>query len=448
MGHLRPRAVGRDRARHPPAVSLGRTPERRLFRTIRHTSTSRAGSYAWKPILLEEAARGRRRAGVLVRFGDHAQAPPLTERSHACARARASGRCGVRRRSWAGPIARVMDAAGAFPLEVLHLPERVTGAIGFDTRHAVANTSSRTGRDWPAIPRIHPAGRPRPAPPLGPDVASAASLPPPGEAKSSSTRGRRHLVDRSRHLPHHPQQALDQLAALDRSVPAPGTASGRQATGQPCGRGVLEHPRRRSRWAAGASTTPCTVATARCDPGSEARLFRRPLRTGRGRAKRWLFVERFDYPRNKGRIVAIDRPRNASYPVTGEGLVRRVLPATPRFPSLVERGGQPVHDTRDAVSGGRRSLPMQRISPEDGGSEDDCSPTSTLPTPCSSARTASTTSSPPCSEGEDNRHLEIYYQPRCLWTLRLNRIRSTSSGVYAAEQFGTGRCGGFLGFDD
>lgn len=403
-------------------------------------------SYAWKPILLEEAARGR---GGPVFWFDSATLlkRPLAEPLSAVARDglwSLKGQTPLMGRADARVIEAFIEDLN-MPPEILHLPERVTGAIGFDTRHAVANGIledwARLARDPRYILPDDPDPRHRWEQTLFTTLLLAAAWR--GEIRLgdeevdiSSIRPVTYLTTRNKLWTGWP---------LWTDFPARAWYS----TWKACDRAVM---RAEAFW------------TSRIDGLLSGWREHYTVQHGNGAAIRgprlgyyadpfawpwkgetWLFAERFDYLRNKGRIVAIEMATAREHTVVGEGMFGEIS-CHASFPCLMEHEGSlhmiPETSARRTVDlyqctefPGRWRLRRRLLTDIDAADsmlirKDD------LDYLFTSVR-----------DGDDNRHLAIYVS-RDVLSAPLEPHPINRQRLYAAGRFGTGRCGGFLGFDD
>jgi len=403
-------------------------------------------SYAWKPILLEEAARGR--DGPVFWFDSATLLRrPLAEPLAAVAR---DGLWSLKGQT---PLmgradARVIEAFIAdldMPTEILHLPERVTGAIGFDTRHAVA---TRILQDWARLARD-----PRYILPADPDprhrweqtLFTALLL-------SAAWRGEIRLgeeeVDISSIRPINYLTTRNKLWTgwpLWTDLPARVWYRAWKA----CDRVVMRAEAFRTSRIDGLLSgwrEHYTVQHGKgaAVPGRRFGYYADPFRW-QWQGETWIFAERFDYLRNKGRIVAIDMATAREHAVTGDGMFGEIS-CHVSFPFLVERGGS-LHMIPETSA--RRTVDLYQCAEFPGRwrlrrrllADIDAADSMLL---CKDGLDYLFTS---VRNGNDHRHLAIYVSSDVLSAPfephPINRQR-----LYAAGRLGTGRCGGFLGFDD
>lgn len=403
-------------------------------------------SYAWKPILLEAAARGR---GGPVFWFDSATLlrRPLAEPLAAV------GRDGLWSLKGQTPLmgradARVIEAFIAdldMPPEILHLPERVTGAIGFDTRHAVA---SRILQDWARLARD-----PRYILPDNPDprhrweqtlftalLLSAAWR---GEIRLgneevdiSSVRPVSYLTTRNKLWPGWPLWADLPARAWYRTWKA-------------CDRAVMRAKAFRRTQVDGLLSGWREHYTVQHGEGAAIRgprlgYYADPF-AWPWQGKTWLFAECFDYWHNKGRLVAVDMATGREHAVTGEGMFGEIA-CHASFPFLLELEGS-LHMIPETCA--RRTVDLYQCAEFPGRwrlrkrllADIDAADSMLLRKDGLDYLLTSV------RDGDDNRHLEIFVS-RDVLHAPLEPHPVNRQRLYAAGRFGTGRCGGFLGFDD
>lgn len=399
------------------------------------------GSFAWKPILLHEAARERKGPVFWFDSATLLHEPlrvPLATVRHTgvwtlCGQTPLMGRAD----------ARVIAALGV-PQEILHLPERVAGAIGFDMRHERASNLLQA---WATLARdpqyILPSG-PDPRHRYDQTLLSALLL-------SAAWRGDIQIGDEEVDISSvHPVTYLTTRNKLWPFLPL-----------------WLDLPARAwyRLWKAGDRLALRSVAfwkssveglltslrehytIHRSDgpmiQGPRLGYFADPFRLSWA-GETWAFVERFDYIRNKGRIAAINLATAQEVAVRGEGQFGEISCHT-SFPFLLERRGMlcmiPETSGRRTVDlyqctefPGKWSL-VRRLLADVDAADSMLVHKQGIDYLFTSVR-----------DGTGNRHLEIFTSSDVL-SAPLAPHPVNRRKLYEDELFGTGRCGGFLGFD-
>ena len=416
-----------DFSRYPPHVSI----ERR--------------SYAWKPILIDEAARGR---NGLVFWFDAAtllrkpiDAPiASTQRLGIWS---LSGQTALMGRADKRVIRTFRDQLD-MPLEVLHLPERVTGAIGFDTRQPVARGIlgewARLARDPQFILPDAPDPRHRWEQTLFSALLLTAAWR--GEIEIgeeevdiSSVRPVTYLSTRNKLWSNWPVWTDLPARAMYRVWKAGDRLALRiEAFWKSRIDGLLSGFREHYTVFRG---------NRRAVRGPRLGYFADPF-MWQWRGERWLFLERFDYLKNRGRIVALNAETSREVPVTGEGLFGEIN-CHASFPFLVEVAGL-LHMIPETCA--RRTVDLYECVAFPGRwrlrrrllADIDAADTMLLRMEGLDYLFTSV------DDGVGNRHLEIFTS-RDVLTEPLVPHPINAERLYAGEKFGTGRCAGFLGFD-
>lgn len=403
-------------------------------------------SYAWKPILIEEAARGRE--GLVFWFDSATLLRKPIDTPIA-----ATQRDGVW--SLAGQAA-FMERAdkrviGTFieqlnmPPEVLHVPERVTGAIGFDTRHEVAR---RILQDWARLardPKYILPDNPAPRHMWEQALFTALLL---SAAWNGDIRIGDEEVDISSVKPITYLSTRNKLKTnwpLWADVPARAWYRGWKALDRV---GLRLEAFWKSRvW--GLRSGLREHYTVKRGSGEVIRgprlgYFADPFMCHR-EGEKWIFLERFDYLANRGRNVAINTGTSREYPITGSGLFGEISCHT-SFPFLTEIGGG-LHMIPETCA--RRTVDLyeceafpgkwrlrKRLLADIDAADSMLVRKDGIDFLFTSVR-----------DGHDNRHLEIFMSDDVLSSPLVPHLVNRER-LYAAEEFGTGRCAGFLGFDD
>ncbi|MFO1131832.1 MAG: hypothetical protein U1E16_07475 [Hyphomicrobiales bacterium] len=410
-----------------------------------HVDVSRR-SYAWKPILLEEAARGH--AGPVFWFDSATVLKrPIAEPLASVARD------GVWSLKGQTPLmgradARVIQTFIAelnMPPEILHLPERVTGAIGFDTRHAVANAILQ---DWARLardPRYILPDDPDPRHRWEQTLFTALLL-------SAAWRGDIQLGSEEVDISSiQPVSYLTTRNKLWAGWPLWSDAAARAwyriwKAGDRAAMRADGFRRSRIEGLLGGWREHYTVrrGSGEVIRGPRLGYLADPfLWSWKGEG--WLFAERFDYLCNKGRLVAINLATRREHPVRGEGVFGEIA-CHVSFPFLVEREGK-LHMIPETSA--RRTVDLyqcadfpegwrlrRRLLVDIDAADSMLVRKDGLDYLFTSVR-----------DGEANRHLAIYVS-RDVLSAPLEAHPVNRQRRYAADRFGTGRCGGFLGFDD
>lgn len=400
------------------------------------------GSFAWKPVLLYEAARGRK--GPVFWFDSATLLHEPLEVPLATVR-----RTGIWTLCGQTPLmgradSRVIAALGV-PQEILHLPERVAGAIGFDMRHERASSLLQA---WATLARdpqyILPSG-PDPRHRYDQTLLSALLL-------SAAWRGDIQIGDEEVDISSvRPVTYLTTRNKLWTFLPL-----------------WLDLPARAwyRLWKAGDRLALRSVAfwkssveglltslrehytIHRSDgamiQGPKLGYFADPFRLS-WMGEMWVFVERFDYIRNKGRIVAISLATEQEVAVEGEGQFGEIS-CHASFPFLLERSGalymipetnqRRTVDLYQCTEFPRKWRLVRRLLTDVDAADSMLIRKDGIDYLLTSVQ-----------EQEGNRHLEIHMSPDVFAT-PLEPHPMNARRHYAKESFGTGRCGGFLGFDD
>ena len=400
------------------------------------------GSFAWKPILLYEAARGR--DGPVFWLDSATLLHQPLEVPLATVR-----RTGIWTLSGQTPLmgradARVIEALDV-PREILHLPERVAGAIGFDMRHERA---SNLLQSWATLARD-----PQYILPLGPDprhrydqtLLSALLLTAAWrgdiqlgdeEVDISSVRPVTYLTTRNKLWPSLPLW-LDLPARAWYRLWKAGDrlALKTEAFWKSRVEGLLTSIREH-------------YTVHRSDgnviQGPRLGYFADPFRLS-WMEETWFFVERFDYVRNKGRIVAVSPATAQEVAMRGEGLFGEIS-CHASFPFLLERGKELYMIPETS---GRRTVDLYQCTEFPGQwrllrrllADVDAADSMLIRKDGVDFLLTSV------REGKGNRHLEIHMSPD-VFTTQLVPHPMNEHRRYAEDSFGTGRCGGFLGFDE
>lgn len=409
-----------------------------------HVDISRR-SYAWKPILLEEVSRGR--SGPVFWF-DSATVlrRPLEEPIASVARDglwSLRGQTPLMGRADPRVISTFIGSLN-MPPEVLHLPERVTGAIGFDTRHEVAN---RILRDWARL-----ASDPQFILPENPDprhrweqtlfTALLLSASWRGEiaigreeVDISSVNPVTYLTTRNKLWPRWPRWADAPARAWYHAWKA----------GDRIGLRAEAFWKSRVRGLLGGLREHYSVlrGTGEAIEGPRLGYLADPF-LWQWKGEKWIFAERFDYLENKGRNVAIDTATSREYPVTGEGIFGEIS-CHASFPFLIEIGGS-LHMIPETCA--RRTVDLYECEEFPGKwrlrrrllADVDAADSMLIRKDGIDFLITSI-------QGEKgNRHLEIYMSSDVRSAPLVPHPVNTQR-KYNGEKFGTGRCGGFLGHD-
>ena len=402
-------------------------------------------SYAWKPILLEEVARGRN--GLVFWFDAATILRRRLEEPLA-----ATARLGIWSLQGQTPLMgradpRVINTFVehlAMPTEVLHLPERVTGAIGFDTRQPVAKhileTWARLARD----PRFILPDAPHPRHRWEQTLFSALLL-------TAAWRGEIEIGDEEVDISSvNPVTYLTTRNKLWSSWPTwtdlPARAWYRiwKAGDRAVLRGEAFWKSRVEGLLSGLREH-YSIVHGSGDTIKAPRLgyFADPF-AWQWKGERWLFLERFDYIQNKGRIVAVNMATSVEHPVAGDGVFGEIS-CHASFPFLVEIDGK-LHMIPETSA--RRTVDLYQCTEFPGTwrlrkrllVDVDAADSMLLRKDGIDYLFTSV------RDGEGNRHLEIF-SSRDILNEALLPHPINHRRLYAGEQFGTGRCGGFLGFD-
>jgi hypothetical protein len=402
-------------------------------------------SYAWKPILLEEVARGR---NGLVFWFDAA----TIFRSRLEEPLAATTRLGVWSLKGQTPLMGRADARVIktfiehlnMPPEVLHLPERVTGAIGFDNRQPVAKHILETWAKLARDPRFILPDAPDPRHRWEQTLFSALLLAAAWrgeieigneEVDISSTSPVTYLTTRNKLWSSWPTWTDLPARAWYHIWKAGDRAALRtEAFWKSRIEGLLSGFREHYSVSFGSSSKL---------RGPRLGYFADPF-AWLWMGERWLFVERFDYLQNKGRIVAVNTATSLQYPVTGEGVFGDIS-CHASFPFLVEVEGA-LHmipetsarrtvDLYQCVEFPQKWRLRRRLLVDIDAADSMLVRKDGVDYLLTSVR-----------EGDGNRHLEVFFsqdiRTKGLMPHPINQRR-----LYAGAQFGTGRCGGFLDFD-
>lgn len=402
-------------------------------------------SYAWKPILLEEASRGR---GGPVFWFDSATVfrrpleEPLASVAHTGlwslrGQTPLMGRADAR-------VIKVFVQSLDMPLEVLHSPERVTGAIGFDTRHPIANGILR---DWARLamdPRFILPDNPDPRHRWEQTLFSALLL-------TAAWRGEIRLGDEEVDISSvNPVTYLTTRNKLRSNWPLWSDFAARAwyRIWKAADRANL---RAKSFWKSRVEGFLTTFREHYSVQRGNGEVIRGP-RLGyfadpfawSCNGEMWLFLERFDYSHNKGRIVAVNTATSREYAVTGEGPFGQIS-CHASFPFVLEIDGG-LHMIPETSA--RRTLDLyqcvefpdkwqlrRRLLADVDAADSMLVSKDGFDYLLTSVR-----------EGSGNRQLKIFTSRNVL-TAPLEPHPVNQQRLYAGEPFGTGRCGGFLGFD-
>lgn len=416
-----------DFSRYPPHVRV----ERR--------------SYAWKPILIDEAARDRH--GLVFWFDaatllqEPVDAPIASTQRHGIWSL--AGQTALMGRADRRVIRTFIDELD-MPPEVLHLPERVTGAIGFDTRQPVARGIleewARLARD----PRFILPDNPDPRHRWEQTLFSALLLSAAWrgeieigveEVDISSVNPVTYLTTRNKLWSNWPvwvdlpARAWYRIwKAGDRVVLRSKAFWTSKIDGLLSGRG--EH-------------YTVFFGGGKAIKGPRLGYFADPF-MWQEQGERWLFLERLDYLQNRGRLVAVNTATSEEIPVSGEG-VFGAINCHASFPFLAEVAGV-LHMIPETCA--RRTIDLYECVAFPGRwrlkrrllADIDAADTMLLRVGDLDYLFTSV------KQGTDNRHLEIYTSRNVL-TEPLEPHPINVQRLYAGEKFGTGRCAGFLGFD-
>jgi hypothetical protein len=416
---------GVDFSKYPPHVKI----ERR--------------SYAWKPILLEEVARGR---NGLVFWFDAATILRRRLEEPLASTTRLGiwslqGQTPLMGRADPRVIRTFIEHLGT-PPEVFHLPERVTGAIGFDTRQPVARhileNWARLARD----PQFIIPDAPDPRHRWEQTLFSALLL---GAAWRGEIEIGNEEVDISS---INPVTYLTTRNKLWSNWPTWTDLPARTwyrmwKAGDRMALRIHAFWKSRVDGLLGGRNEHYTVLIGDRGAVKGPRLgfFADPF-MWQWRGERWLFLERFDYLQNRGRIVAVNTATSQEFPVTGVGLFGEIN-CHASFPFLAELGGG-LHMIPETCA--RRTVDLYECVDFPGRwrlrkrllTDVDAADTMLLRLENLDYLFTSV------SDGTGNRHLEIFTS-RDVLTEPLEPHPMNVRRLYAGEKFGTGRCAGFLG---
>lgn len=402
-------------------------------------------SYAWKPILIEEIARHH--DGFIFWFDSATLLHRKLEEPLAMLSRNGiwslRGQTALMARADSRVIQAFIESDIMVP-EILHLPEQVTGAIGFDTRRPAVR---RLLEQWAALARD-----PRYILPDNPDprhrweqtlftalLLTAASR---GEIQIgdeqvdiSSTAPVAYLSTRNKLRSDWPQWA-DLPARAWYHVWKVGDRIALRAEKfwKTRVEGLLSGFREHYIVQHGEGGTI---------KGPQLGYLADPF-FWEWKGEKWLFAERFDYLKNKGRLVAINMATSQEYPVSGEGRFSEIA-CHASFPFLLELEGE-LHMIPETHA--RRTVDLYQCVDFPGTwqlrkrllADIDAADSMLIRKDGHDYLITSV------KDGPDNPHLEIFFS-RDLLTEALRPHPVNRQRRYAQERFGTGRCGGFLGHD-
>lgn len=402
-------------------------------------------SYAWKPILIDEAARGRE--GLVFWFDSATLLRKPIDAPIASTKRRGiwslAGQTALMGRADRRVIGTFLDQL-EMPPEVLHLPERVTGAIGFDTRQPVARKIleewARLARDPQFILPDNPDPRHRWEQTLFSALLLTAAWR--GEIEIgreevdiSSVNPITYLTTRNKLWSNWPVWTDWPARAMYWMWKAGDRAALRiEAFWNSRIEGLLR--RRREHY---------TVfrGDGGAVQGPRLGYFADPF-MWQWHGERWLFLERFDYLENRGRIVAVNAATSEELSVTGEGVFGEIN-CHASFPFLVDIDGH-LHMIPETCA--RRTVDLYECVTFPGRwrlkrrllADIDAADTMLLRMKDIDYLFTSV------DDGAGNRHLEIFTSTDVL-TQPVEPHPINAGRLYAGEKYGTGRCAGFLGFD-